>query len=398
MNMTTNYLKVSGVGQGLLGYDVLTDAEVHDAAVAQWGEDVVAANTADVARRFDRPRKDEPFHPVTNTGDKTLTITHTHEAGTMVEGTARGDGSAEVLKTCGWRWSRNLGTWYIPQSRDRMSSWRIDRAALELRAAGFEVDVQVDDTYRSTAEVEAGKIERQANRVDALEAKADKITTQADALDERAHQMGEAIPYGQPVMGARDRAYRDRMHALDDRAHVAYGEAADATQKAEAASHTTAGRYSVVTVANRIAKIETEIRRVTRILEGTDNRLKTAFSDAGAAKAVEMTGGCLDDFRPAWGVRLERYTAELADQTDQLTYWTGVRAEQVASGQATDFSKATVHKGDAVFIRGGWRRVVRANAKTVSCETGYSWTDSSPYAEIKALKTAAEVATATGKD
>jgi hypothetical protein len=67
--MTTNYLKVSGVGQGLLGYNNrLTDAEVHAAAVAQWGEDVVAANAADVARRFNRPRKDEPFHPVHNTG------------------------------------------------------------------------------------------------------------------------------------------------------------------------------------------------------------------------------------------------------------------------------------------------------------------------------------------
>ena len=321
-----------------------------------------------------------------------FTITHTHEAGTMIDGTTRGDGSAEILKAAGWRWSRNLGAWYIPQSRDRLSSWRIDRAALELRTAGFEVEVQVDDTYRSTADVEAGKIERQADRVDALEAKAGKADAAADALFDRAHQMGAAIPFGQPVMGARDRAYRDRMHALDDRAHVAYGEAADAAAKATAASHTTAGRYSVVTVANRIAKIETEIRAINRILAGTNNVLKTALSDAGAALAVERTGGCLDDFRPAFGVRLERYTAELADQTDQLNYWTDVRAEQIATGKASNFSKATVSKGDAVLIRGQWRRVVRANAKTVSVETGYSWTDTAPYAEIKQLKTAAELA------
>lgn len=322
-----------------------------------------------------------------------FTITHTHEAGTMIEGTSRGDGSAEVLKAAGWRWSRNLGAWYVPQSRDRIpNAWKIERTVSALIAAGFEVETELDETRRSTADVEAGKIARQSDRVDALEVKAGKLDTAADALSARAHEMGAAIPFGQPVMGARDRSYRDRMHAIDDRAHVAYGEAADAAAKAKAASHTTAGRYSVVTVANRIAKIETEIRHITRILEGTDNVLKMALSDAGAALAVERTGGCLDDFRPAWGARLERYTTELADQSDQLNYWTGVRAEQIASGQATDFSKATVHKGDAVLIRGGWRRVVRANAKTVSCETGYSWTDSSPYAEIKALRTAAEVA------
>ena len=193
-------------------------------------------------------------------------------------------------------------------------------------------------------------------------------------------------------MGARDRSYRDRMHAIDDRAHVAYGEAADADAKATAASHTTAGRYSVVTVANRIKKIETEIRAIGRQINGTDNPLKTSFSEAGAIKAAEMTGSCVANFLYATGARLERLGAELADQSDQLNYWTDVRAEQIASGQATDFSKATVHKGDAVLIRGGWRRVVRANAKTVSCETSYSWTDSSPYAEIKALRTAAEVA------
>lgn len=66
--MTVTHLKVSGVGQGLLGYDVLTDAEARADAVAQWGEAAVAANEADVARRFNRPRKGEPFHPITNTG------------------------------------------------------------------------------------------------------------------------------------------------------------------------------------------------------------------------------------------------------------------------------------------------------------------------------------------
>ena len=38
-----------------------------------------------------------------------LTITHTPEAGTLIEGTSRGDGTAEILKASGWRWGRSIG-------------------------------------------------------------------------------------------------------------------------------------------------------------------------------------------------------------------------------------------------------------------------------------------------
>ena len=47
-----------------------------------------------------------------------LTITHTAAEGTLIEGTSRADGTNHILKACGWRWSRNLGAWYVPASRD----------------------------------------------------------------------------------------------------------------------------------------------------------------------------------------------------------------------------------------------------------------------------------------
>jgi len=322
-----------------------------------------------------------------------VTITHTHEAGTMVEGTARGDGSAEVLKACGWRWSRNLGTWYVPRSRDcgpKMSL--IARTAAALVAAGFEVGQEIDTATRTTAEVESAKVERQADRVEALETKAAKLGARSDAAYQRATDLGSVIPFGQPVHGARDRAYRDKVHGAQDRAVALWHDEQDATAKAETASHTTGARYSVVTVANRIKNLEAEIRDTNRHLAGTNNRLGFTFkTDANAVAAVAKFGGESADYRPASGMRLERLAAKLAEQTDQLDYWQGVRAAQVESGQATNYSKETVSKGDMVKIRGGWRRVVRANAKTVACETGYSWTDNNPYAEITALVTAAEV-------
>ena len=83
-----------------------------------------------------------------------LTITHTHAEGTLIGGTTRGDGSAEILKPQRWRWSRNLGAWYVPQSRDRLARRaQINSTAAALRAAGFTVEVDIDDDYRPTAQV-----------------------------------------------------------------------------------------------------------------------------------------------------------------------------------------------------------------------------------------------------
>ena len=66
----------------------------------------------------------------------TLTITHTHTEGTLIDGTSKGDGTNALLKSAGWRWFRTLGTWGIPNSRDRQPNTHIiDRA----RAAGLTV-------------------------------------------------------------------------------------------------------------------------------------------------------------------------------------------------------------------------------------------------------------------
>lgn len=37
-----------------------------------------------------------------------FTITHTHEAGTLIVGSSRNDGSAEVLRATSWRWSSKI--------------------------------------------------------------------------------------------------------------------------------------------------------------------------------------------------------------------------------------------------------------------------------------------------
>lgn len=69
-----------------------------------------------------------------------IAITHTAAEGTLVYGTARGDGSKDVLGPAGFRWYRSLDAWGIVGSRDRCPNVaKIEQAANGLRAAGFTV-------------------------------------------------------------------------------------------------------------------------------------------------------------------------------------------------------------------------------------------------------------------
>lgn len=69
--------------------------------------------------------------------------------------------------------------------------------------------------------------DRREARADRLREWADKREDKAAGALARARQMGDGIPFGQPIMGARDRNYRDRIGATYDRgfAHAAKADA-----------------------------------------------------------------------------------------------------------------------------------------------------------------------------
>lgn len=303
-----------------------------------------------------------------------LTISHTRPAGTLIEGTSRGDGTAEVLKSCGWRWSRNLGAWYVPQSRDSLAKRHlIDTTQARLQAAGHQVTVTVDDTARPAAEVEADRIERQIGRVDALNAKAGRQQGAADVLDSRAGQLADMLPLGQPILVGHHSEGKMRRHAekVDRtmRAAVdAQREADLAAGRADAASTTTRARYSPVTVANRIDKLGADIRDAQRRSDGHTRNV----------------GGYIETTPPAEGDYRDRLIDRIADLTDQLTFWQQIREQLVIDGQATNYGPEIISKGDRVKIRGTWYRVVRANKKTVTVPSSLgTWTNTSPYQEIQ---------------
>ncbi|MCJ1688537.1 DUF3560 domain-containing protein [Rathayibacter sp. VKM Ac-2927] len=316
-----------------------------------------------------------------------LTITHTPEAGTLIEGTSRGDGTAEILKASGWRWGRSIGAWYVPQSRDRLPKWStINRAAAALLAGGHEVTVDADDSFRPAAEVEGAKIERQAARVDALDAKADRRAAQADDADEAARRALRRLPEGgEPIKIGHHSENRHRNAIA--KADAAFGRTVEADReatraRAHVAARTTEARYLPRAVARRIDRLDTDVRLLTRRIEGGSHN---------------FGGGHIETTAPATGARLDRLRTERAQLENERDYWSAVREAQAAAGVTVIHSRDTIAKGDAIEHKFGWSTVTRVNPKTVTVDL--DWNGGTrpyfvAYSDIQGHRTAADVAAA----
>lgn len=284
----------------------------------------------------------------------TLTISHSHAEGTLIEGTVRGDGSAPALKANRWRWSRNLGAWYIPKSRDHDArDWQIRSTADALREAGFEVEVEVDNTARATADVQADKVARATARAEALDAKAERLTATSQARHAAAQQIADAIPFGQPILvghHSEGRARRDaeRIHNNMRAAVDADAAAQDAARRA-AAARANARPESPATTANRLDKLRAELRRIQRHRDGYT-------ATHGHTAATEQ---------------LAYYDTEADRLREQITYWEQIRAQQIADGLTVDTSSA--RPGDFIQVRGCmWWQIKRVNPKTFTVTSGHS--------------------------
>lgn len=297
----------------------------------------------------------------------TITITHTPADGTLVEGTSRGDGTNTILKSVGFRWFRTLGMWGIPNSRDRQpNTYKIERARRALADAGYDVTVELDTSFRDTATVEADKAARQQDRAEALEAKADRHRDLADAAWEADRRATAALPPGgEPIKighhsERRHRRAIDNAHAKLGQAVAAEQQASETARRADVATTGTARRHNPVTVANRIEKLEADQRRDERARDG---HTRTLYTTSDGQKMTETTSA-------ATGRRRELLDARIAQRAAEIGHWTQVRADQIASGEAGNYSPATIAKGDQVRSRhGDWCTVLRVNKKTVSVET-----------------------------
>lgn len=297
-----------------------------------------------------------------------IEIIHTHEDGTLAHGTSKGDGAGPILTTYGFRWMPSIDVYGIRGSRDRAARRvAIQQAADALRAAGFEVAVTIDDTPRAYEQVKADRHERLEGRRAALEAKGEKLAARAAALHAASNAMVEHIPLGQPVMpGKRGRAHRNLLDRSVDTAIRASRTAAEAEQMPEriAGSYRREAHQERPDVtARRVARLEAEDRRLVRQLD----RLGPVTDDAPSAWREEMQA------------RREVIAEQLRGDHELLE-------AAKAAGRFGRWDKTNVHNGDHVLLRFGWRTVVRANAKTVSVDTGYSWTNKYGWEEVRDVR------------
>lgn len=273
-----------------------------------------------------------------------ITISHTHAEGTVAAGTSKGDGAGDILKANGF--SFRYSAWRIRGSRDRMSSWQIDAAATALRAAGFEIAVEIDDTPRPTAVVEAERAERAGARAERFAGYAGNAAARAAAAEAGARQIQKYIPFGQPVLVGHhsQRRHEKALERIDRGLTKAVEEERKATYwdgRAQSAETSQQYRENVYVTLRRIERLEAELRADRRI------------ADRRAANGVAS----------AEPTRLDR---KIANLEEQIARWKAHVAAAEAAG-AKVWRPVDFTKGDFIQCGGSrWIRVVRVNARTLS--------------------------------
>ncbi|MFC6883523.1 DUF3560 domain-containing protein [Actinomadura yumaensis] len=319
----------------------------------------------------------------------TIEIVHTRAEGTLVYGTHKGDGTAIILGArnrggCGFRWSRNLGLWYLPHSRDKSARMSvINETQQRLERAEYRVAVKIDnDERRSFADAEAERSQLAEDRADRYAGYGSTAAARSTAAHERSNAAVDGIPAGQPILVGH---YSERRHRRAiERSHAAMRRSIEEAGKAEYWADRAAGaakrqtrRESVPTTLRRIDELEAQRRRHERDLR--------------------------DARTPEHRTEINR---RIADVDEQLDYW----REHVKKAQEKGvkvWGPEDFAKGDfAQYRRGTWYEVVRVNKKSLTIpaliagatrrvltveQCGLSWTDRLSYSDITGKATRDEI-------
>lgn len=309
------------------------------------------------------------------------TVEHSAE-GTLVYGTSRDDrATIRALKDNGFRWSRRLEGWYLPRNLTHDTR---DRTVAGLQAAlGKRVVVEVPDGGRrlTPAEQEAARQERATGRADRMTTKAERLTVRAEAHRAAADRISENIPFGQPILlghhsEARARRDADRIRSNMDKSIEAAAGAEAAQAAADRAERTASGSESVVTITNRIERNEALVRKVDRELaahataQGIIDKL-----GAGHPTVAKVEPERLGVRSPERLAQLEQLKSEALDEI-------GHDRTKLETAGGVKYGKHNVEPGDLIRTRQGGSPVIRANAKTATVPTGYSWTDTVPWSRV----------------
>jgi hypothetical protein len=140
----------------------------------------------------------------------TIDTIDTSGSGATATGTTRDH--AEVMRTNRWRWSRNLGAWYLPRTfRPETVDLYVDKTTAALRAAGLEVEL-IDGPRDDDATRTARRLQRDRDLVEIHGQRATTAHAGADAEWAKAKGILDVIPPGQPILAGH---HSERRHRGD---------------------------------------------------------------------------------------------------------------------------------------------------------------------------------------
>lgn len=305
----------------------------------------------------------------TDATDKaTLTINYTPGDGVTLDGSRKGDGVWETLRTLGlnWRFTRDgSGLLYVRGSRDRdLARFRhtIDRTRTALVEAGWTVDTDVEAGFRPAVERRGDADERAADRADRLRDRADRAADRAAQHRHAGRQIAGAIPFGQPILVGHhsERRHRrdiDRMDSHDRRQYEELGRAEQLADRAAAAERTATHRRNPRAILRRIETLEADRRRYARELVGYE---RPSYNGRGEAVYVER-------HEAATGVRADDLRRLDARDAEEIAALRAELDEMRAAGTFTAWGPDDFVKGDLVRVSVGcWLPVLRVNRKTLT--------------------------------
>lgn len=185
------------------------------------------------------------------------------------------------------------------QYRRAAEDFKAEIKAAEEFIGGLIGEPEVPETAPETVPAIAEKAEPTAfeqkffDRADRKEARAAKTSAQATAKAEAGWEMLHIIPMGQPVMGAKDRRYRDKAAAKIDSGYAMQKKASYQEQQAEAsreyAEKVQSGEIARSDDPEAIAKLEKRIAELTEQHEQAKQAAKKHNAEFGKAlKAGEI--------------------------------------------------------------------------------------------------------------
>ncbi|MER5951185.1 DUF3560 domain-containing protein [Streptomyces sp. NPDC001904] len=284
-----------------------------------------------------------------------LELANTRAGGTRLIGTAKGDGTAELVHHQGFRWSHRQRLWYVPDSRDTCADERhLQQTAEALRTAGHTVNVTVDNDHRrSFAVAEADRTAAAAARAERFGRWAQRAATEAEAHYAQGQRMLKSIPPGQPILydhysANREIRFRERMRRHFELGHAASLNAGEWARRAEHAGHYTQHRQAPGATLRRITDLVASVRRIER-----QQRAEVLRATEGQGEPESLVDVLAE---------LDRKHHDL---TEQIGYWQHVIAEAKTNG-ARIYGPDDFTAGQFAHVCGRWVEVLKVNLKSLS--------------------------------